>query len=84
MVGSVFFEYALEDFHVTGRHVDDLEANVERGRVNVIGTAPLTACDELQGCFAGDICCKLYTQTKILPTGNFLWAIKFEPSRADI
>ena len=84
IIGAVFFEYALEYFHITGRHMDDLEANVERGWINVIGAAPFTACDELHGCLAGDVCRELDAQTKILPAGNFLWAIKFEPSRADI
>lgn len=84
IVRAVFFEYALEYFHVTGSHIDDLEANVESGWVNVIVATPFTTRDEIQGCFVGNICCELNTQSKILPAGNFLLAVKFKSSRADI
>ena len=56
---SILFEHTLEDGHITGRYVDELEAYIECIRVNMVSMAPLTARNKDHGILVGNFGRKL-------------------------
>jgi hypothetical protein len=84
ILGAIFLEHALEDNHVTGRHVNDLETDIEGRWVNVIGTTPFAARNEGHVRLVCDFAVQLNRQAEILAHRNALIAIQFEAARADI
>src|SRR5512138_3155801 len=46
LLRAIFLAHTLEDRHIRGRHVDDLEADIKCVGIHTIGTAPFAAGNE--------------------------------------
>ena len=88
MLGSVLravlVKHALEDHHITRRHIDDLKTNVETVWVYVVCVTPLAAGNENHGILIGNIGCQFNVHPKILSGRDLLLAVQLEAACADI
>ena len=43
---AILVEHTLEDRHIAGRHINDLEPNIEGRRIDIVRLTPLAASDK--------------------------------------
>ena len=84
VVCAIFIEHPLEDQHIAGSHINNLETNIETVGINVISMAPLAAGDENHRVLIGDIWCQFDVHAEILPGCDLLLAIQLESACADV